>query len=130
MIFNVNLFKTKSKKSKAKQYGTSKSFHCDHFKDQKVHEIMLDFKDSFEKPSQGQVLLRVQYIYDEELLYQKLREREFLILKWLDILQKQQEKDLNKGKNLRDTLNLSMSKPDSIAIGAGFYLDDTEIDDN
>ena len=81
MIFNVNLFKTKSKKSKAKQYGTSKSFHCDHFKDQKVHEIMLDFKDSFEKPSQGQVLLRVQYIYDEELLYQKLREREFLILK-------------------------------------------------
>lgn len=98
-----------------------------HFLDQKVHEITLDFRDSFQKPSEGQVLLRIQYIHDEELLLEKLQEREQLILKWLDILDDQKLKMLSKGFNFRDTVGfLGSQRSDTVALGAGYYRSTTE----
>lgn len=83
--FSVNLYKTKKERRKAKQFGKPKTFFLLHFKDQKIHDVTLDFRESFQSPTEGRVELRVQHINNEKALFseiiKKLTRREQLILK-------------------------------------------------
>jgi hypothetical protein len=92
MYFSVNLYKTKKKREKAKQFGIPKTFYCLHFNNQKVNEIVLDFRESFQSASEGHVNMRIQYIFDHVPLFKKilksLEKREKLLLRILDELEK------------------------------------------
>ena len=70
--FTVNLYKTNRSNTKNKRFGKPSTFYLTNFKDQKVKEISLDFRDSFQSQSEGRVKFRFQYIHDEEALYRNI----------------------------------------------------------
>lgn len=69
--FAVNLYKTKKHRRKSKKFGKPKTFNLVHLRDQKVNDIALDFRESFQSPSEGKVMLRIQYIHDEKAVYKR-----------------------------------------------------------
>jgi hypothetical protein len=69
--FAVNLYKTKKHKRKSKKFGKPKTFNLVHLRDQKVNDIALDFRETFQSPSEGKVMLRIQYIHNEKTLYKR-----------------------------------------------------------
>ncbi|CAI2367839.1 unnamed protein product [Moneuplotes crassus] len=97
LTFSISLLKSKIKYSaplnrkKAVMIGKPKSFFCMNLRSQKVEEIELDFRESFDSETEGKVFLRVQYIYDQISLINdvlaSLKRSEELILTLLDKLQ-------------------------------------------
>jgi hypothetical protein len=92
--------------------------------DQKVHEIPLEFKKSYDSSLQGVVLIRAQFINNQEELYRdilsQLQKKESLIIEALNILEKQSMR-VFKHDESPENKKFQLSREDSKVLGAGFY---------
>jgi hypothetical protein len=92
--------------------------------DQKVHEIPLEFKKSYDSSSQGIVLIRAQFVNNQEGLYREslsqLQKKESLIVESLNILEQQSMK-VFEHDNSPENKKYKLSHEDSKFLGAGFY---------
>lgn len=68
--------------------------------DQKVHELPLEFKKSYEDTINGIILIRAQYVHNEEALFRsiltQLQKKEHMILECAKILETQKNKLLER----------------------------------
>ena len=84
----------------------------------------LEFKDSDEETSQGKIKLRLQYVYDEQLLFGNLlkayKERKELIEKCIQVLEEQK---LAYYQTLTDSARVEEQNQDydAASFHAGFY---------
>ena len=123
--FTVSLFRTKKGKKKSEKLGQSRSFFLIHLKHQELKEVNLEFKDSYESKSQGRVIMRMQYIKDEITLYAKILDenikRKDLILKWIDILNKQIQSHRESEQKLENSPSIEDQNLEWGSHNAGFY---------
>ena len=94
------------------------TFNVSHFRNQKIHEIPVEFKTSFDSPWKGVVLIRIQYVHNEEQLFTEIltscQNKEALIQDAIKILVDRSSKDKN-------FVFDGPSREDSRVLGAAFY---------
>lgn len=84
----------------------------------------LEFKDSYEEKAEGKVKLRLQYVFDEELLFSNIlkayQERKELIEKCIELLEDQKEAHY---KTLTESIRIieENQEYDNASCHAGFY---------
>lgn len=124
-FFTISLYEWDKNKEKSNQLGVSKTFNISHFRDQKIHEISIEFKQSYDSKIQGTVLIRAQYIHDQVALMKEiltqLYQKRSLINSWIEILNKQRTKLFGRGSSQIKEISPSNSNDDSKFIGGGFY---------
>ena len=101
------------------------TFNVSHFRNQKIHEIPVEFKTSFDSPWKGVVLIRIQYVHNEEQLFTEIltscQNKEALIQDAIKILERQKDRLVDRSSKDKNFVFDGPSREDSRVLGAAFY---------
>ena len=132
--FVIGLYQTDKSKRTILQLGKPMTFNVSHFRDQKIHEIPVEFKNSFDSPCKGIILLRIQYVHNEEELFTDIviswQNKEELIKDSIKILEYQRERLIDRSSKDKNFVFDGPSQEDSKILGAAFYSNTSDISDN